>query len=255
MRRLCQGVLVAATLLACGTSAQSQVPAATRTFVLSADQDASTFAGKWVWLIYTEAFRRLGVNFRLTANPMSRQSALADDGLIDGEVARAHAYGATQPNLVRVEEPVLHLVFSLYTANPSLRLGRVEDLAQTPLRGEYRRGVGVCESALKAVLPAERLSDVTTTEQGAKKLLAGRTDVFCDNDVSMLRVIHAPDIEGARSLRKVLPLGAAIPTYPYLHRRHAELAPRLAAVIKAMKAEGLIEEYRLQAERDMGWEK
>jgi polar amino acid transport system substrate-binding protein len=44
-----------------------------------------------------------------------------------------------------------------------------------------------------------------------------------------------------------------VPTYPYLHRKHADLAPRLAAVLKQMKSEGLIKAYRLQVERDLGW--
>jgi hypothetical protein len=51
----------------------------------------------------------------------------------------------------------------------------------------------------------------------------------------------------------VAPIGDAIPTYPYLYKTHADLAPRLAAVLKKMKEEGLIENYRVQAERDMGW--
>lgn len=249
-------LVLAAAMLTAATCAQAQsVAAQPAPFVMSADQDATTFAGKWVWLIYTEAFRRLGRTFQLTANPMSRQSALANEGLVDGEVARVHGYGAAFPNLVRVEEPVLDLVFSIYTANPTLRLQRLEDIAATTLNGEYRRGVGICENAMKQVLPAERLSDVTTSEQGAKKLLAGRTDIYCDNDVSMLRVIHSPEIMDAATLRKVFSLGTAIPTYPYLHKKHADLAPRLAATLKQMKAEGLIETYRLQAVRDMGWAK
>jgi polar amino acid transport system substrate-binding protein len=223
------------------------------TIVMSADQDETTFAGKWVWLIYTEAFKRLGLGFQLSANPMSRQSMLADAGQVDGEVARIHGYGAMHPNLIRVEEPVLDLVFSLYTANPSIRIKRIEELGASTLRAEYRRGMSICENALKQSFPAERLSDITASEQGAKKLLADRTDVYCDNEVSMLRVQNSRDLQDVARVRKLLPLGAAIPTYPYLHKKNAKLAPRLAAVLKKMKDEGLIETYRVQAVRDMGW--
>jgi hypothetical protein len=34
------------------------------------------------------------------------------------------------------------------------------------------------------------------------------------------------------------------------HRKHADLAPRLAAALKQMKAEGLIERYRVDALRE-----
>jgi hypothetical protein len=56
-------------------------------------------------------------------------------------------------------------------------------------------------------------------------------------------------------LRKALYLRKSVPTYTYLHKKHTELAPRLAATFKKMKAEGLIEAYRLQIEREMGWSK
>jgi hypothetical protein len=242
------GGLLAASVPACAQGGKGP-------FVMSADQDEKTFAGKWVWLIYTEAFKRLGMTFQLSANPMTRQSALADDGLVDGEVARVYSYADTHPNLVRVEEPVLDLVFSLYTAVPTLHPQRIEDMKEGNWHGEYRRGVGVCENALKQVFAADRLSDVTTSEQGAKKLIAGHTDVYCDNEVSMARVLHSPEVKGVDAIRKVLSIGNAIPTYPYLYKKHADLAPRLAATLKKMKDEGLIEAYRLQAERDMGWRK
>jgi polar amino acid transport system substrate-binding protein len=220
---------------------------------LSADQDETTYAGRWVWLIYTEAFKRLDLDFKLSANPMIRQSIMADAGQLDGEVARVYGYGDTHPNLVRVEEPVLDLAFSLYSANPALRAQRLEDLSVGNWRGEFRRGVGVCEKVLKEIFPAERLSDVTTSEQGAKKLLADRTDIYCDNEVSMARVLHSREIKNVASIRKLFSLGSPIPTYPYLHKKHAQLAPRLAATLKKMKEEGLMETYRRQAERDMGW--
>lgn len=222
-------------------------------FVMSADQDEKTFAGKWVWLIYTEAFKRLGMKFQLLANPMTRQSLLADDGLVDGEVARIYSYGDKHPNLVRVEEPVLDLVFSLYTANPALHANSIDDLKNGAWHAEYRRGVGICQTVMTQLFGAARLSNVTTSEQGANKLLAGRTDIYCDNDVSMLRVLHSAEINHVGRIRKVTPIGDAIPTYPYLYKTHADLAPRLAAVLKNMKEEGLIESYRVQAERDMGW--
>ena len=69
----------------------------------------------------------------------------------------------------------------------------------------------------------------------------------------MIRVFRSEDIQDVGTIRKLIQLGAAIPTYPYIHKKHAALAPRLAAALKQMKSEGLIETYRLQAERDMGW--
>jgi hypothetical protein len=53
-------------------------------------------------------------------------------------------------------------------------------------------------------------------------------------------------------VRKLLNLGRPLSLYPYLHMKHSALAPRLAAVLKQMKAEGLVERYRIDTEREFG---
>jgi len=67
-----------------------------------------------------------------------------------------------------------------------------------------------------------------------------------------LQELQLPEFQGT-SVRKVISIGNAVPTYPYINKQNADLAPRLAAVLKQMKAEGLIETYRMQVERDLEW--
>ncbi len=223
-------------------------------FYIVADANPNTYGSRWASLIYTEAFKRLGIPFQLDHYTLKRRSVQADDGSVDGEASRVYGYGATHPNLIRVEESVMDFNFALFTANPAVRVQQLEDLRSSAnLLVEYRRGILMCENTLKPLVPPERISDVTTEEQGVKKLLAGRTDLYCDIDVFVLQLLHSPEFKNATNVRKVFDLGKSVPTYPYLHRKHAELAPRLAAVLKKMKAEGLIEAYRLQVERDLGW--
>jgi len=230
---------------------QAQSLPATK-LVIGIDEDANTFVGIWGRLNYAEISRRLGIPIEVRTFPQQRRSEMTDSGAIDGETSRIYAYGAAHPNLVRVEEVLADLHFGLYAANPTLRIHRLEDLSATTLRGEYRRGVLFCEKALKSVLPEDRLSDVADSIQGARKLLAGRTDVYCDLEFAMLGALHDPAIQGVPRVHRLLDLGN-IPTYPYLHKKHAELAPRMAAVVKQMNAEGLVEAYKLQAQRELGW--
>lgn len=222
-------------------------------FVMSSDVSPSAYGSKWVDLIYTEAFKRLGIPLRLEYLTLKRRSAMADEGNIDGEVGRVYEYGAAHPNLIRVEESVINLSFSLYTTQPALHLQRLDELPATALLVEYRDGILMCENTLKQLLPPTRLSRVATEQQGLKKLLAGRTDLYCDLDLTIQTALHSQEFKEAGNIRKALDLGKSIPTYPYLHWKHAELAPRLAATLKQMKAEGLIETYRLQVERELGW--
>lgn len=220
--------------------------------VMAADGEATTYGSRWVALIYQEAFKRLGMPFQLEHYTLARRAAMVEEGLVDGETSRVFNYGDNRPYLVRVDESLIDLGFSLYTANPSVRLQRLEDLRATNYQVEYRRGILICESALKGAVAAERISDVPTQQQGLKKLIAKRTDLYCDIDVYVLQELQSPEFKGA-NVHKVIGIGKAVPTYPYLNKKHAELAPRLAAVLKQMKAEGLIEAYRLQVERDLGW--
>lgn len=251
-RWVCRLALIAFSCLP-AMSAWSQVPPAVKPFVMAADGDETTYGSRWVALIYREAFKRLGIPFQLEHYTLARRAALVEDGLADGETSRIFSYGNNRPYLVRVEESLIDLGFSLYTANPALRLERIEDLKSSNYMVEYRRGILICETALKQVVAAERISDVTTQQQGLRKLIAGRTDLYCDIDVYVLQELQLPEFKGVKNVRKVIGIGKAVPTYPYLHKKHAELAPRLAAVLKQMKAEGLIEAYRVQVERDLGW--
>ena len=224
-------------------------------FVIGTDDDPNEFGSRWVFLIYTEAFKRLGIPLELGYFPLARRTAFADSGVIDGDAARVYAYGDAHPNLIRVEESVVDLAFALYTANPTVRLQRLDELPGSTLLVEYRRGILICEKTLKSLVTPERLSDVTSEEQGLKKLLAGRTDLYCDFDIPVQKILHSPGFKSGTSVRKVIDLGKPVPTFPYLHKKHAELAPRLGATLKKMKAEGLIEAYRLQVEREQGWTK
>lgn len=243
--------IVLATFLT-SEMASAEDSAAVRPIVLAADGDAMTFGSRWVRLIYDEAFKRLGIPFQLEHYTLARRAALVEEGYIDGETSRIHSYGDTRPHLVRVEESLIDLSFALYTANPAVHLKSVENLRSSDYRVEFRRGILICENNLRPVVAAERLSDVLTTEQGLKKLVAKRADLYCDIDVYVLQGLQSPDIKGA-AVRKVVSIGKAVPTYPYLNKKHAVLAPRLAAVLRQMKAEGLVDAYRVQVERDLGW--
>jgi hypothetical protein len=200
--------------------------------------------------VYTEAFRRLGLPVEFAAYSLSRRAALAEEGTIDGEMARVRAYGDAHPRLVRVEEPVYDFSFALYSARPGLRLARLDDLVGKGWSVEYRRGILLCQQELERRIPRDHLSDVATPEQGVRKLVDGRTDLYCDLDEFLVEAVARPEFQG-RPVRRVLRF-ATLPTYAYLGERHAALARRLAAVLKQMRAEGLLERYLREVRKDGG---
>jgi len=221
-------------------------------FVMGVDHDETTFGGQWMRRIYAEAFRRLDIPLQWEIYPTKRLTLMLEQGAIDGEVQRGAGYAAAHPQLVRVDEPVTVGQFALFVVHPTLRLDRIEDLPATNLRAEYRRGVVVCEKVLKQWQAADRLFDVTTTEQGLQNLLQAPPGqlVHCDTELAVTSALYSDRFKREKTIRKLLVLDEPAPMFPYLHRRNAALAPRLAAVLRQMKAEGLIARYRSEVERE-----
>ena len=216
-------------------------------FVMATDQPETAYEGKWARLVYQEAFRRLGVPLEVEVMPTQRVSAMVDSGAVDGQFMRVPAYADAHPEQVRVDEVIYEVGFALWVSNPALSLSRLQDLAATSLVGVYKRGVELCQRSLSPLVPAERLSSVATEHDGLRMLLSGRVDYYCEIDAALQSALYSPEFKGAAPVRPLLTIGDRILLYPYLYKTHAELAPRLAAVLKAMKAEGLLERFRQES--------
>lgn len=236
-------LLLALAAAATCTAASAQAPAR---FVMATHQPPDNFQGQWVRRIYTEAFRRLGVPMEVQALPLQRMTEMLDRGEIDGDVGRVHAHGLSHPELVRVEESMYDVVFGLYTLDQTIELKAIEDLGARPWSAAYVRGVAICERLLKPHIAPENLSALVTDEQGMLMLAMGRTHFYCSANHSVADAAARERFRDMPPPRLVLSMGS-IALFPYLHRRHAALAPRLAAVLRDMRAEGLIERFRLEA--------
>ncbi len=101
------------------------------------------------------------------------------------------------------------------------------------------------------IVNSENLSDVTTSAQGLKKLISGRTDLFVEDESSILALVQTPEFKGSKI--RIAGIMESFPIYPYLHKKHASLALKMAEILKAMKAEGLIEQYRIMVDKEFGF--
>ena len=219
--------------------------------VIATNQPENTYEGKWQRRIYEEAFKRLGVPFEVTLMPTLRMTTMADSGAVDGQFVRVFGYADAHPEQVRVEEPIYQVMFGLWVSNPALNLSRLGDLAATDWIGIYRRGVEQCQNSLSGMLPSERLSSVSTPELGLRMLLAGRVDFYCELDAAVLNALYLPEFKNVTAVRPLLMYGDTIALHPYLHKKHAELASRLAAVLKQMKADGSLERFRREVKYEL----
>lgn len=250
-RRLILAVALLLPALAMPASAPDPVAAP---FLMGTDQEETSLVGKWYRRIYGEAFRRLGIPLSFMILPAARLTDLADEGTVHGQASRLSAYADAHPNQMRVAETAHETRLALHGYDPAAKNSyprHLEDLASGKWLVEYRRGVAACEKTLKPLLPAEKLADITSTAQGLQKLKSGRTDLYCDFDVAILNELLTSEFKGVSGFRPVLDLAVALQLYPYVHKSRAELAPKLAETLKKMKAEGLIERYFREAQREL----
>ena len=200
-------------------------------------------AGRWLQLIYTDAFQQLGVTLEIHAYPAARATAEAAAGNVDGELARSYEYAIEQPDLIRVAEPALIADTVAYVRRPAVRLGRGwESLRDTPYRIEYRFGYVVMAKKLAAVVPAQRLTSTRDAETGLRKLLLGRSDIYVDVADNVDPLLLRAEFRDAGIRRAAVMERGTI--HAYLNKKHADLARRLAVVLKKMRDSGQIERYR-----------
>lgn len=213
--------------------------------VLTGSQESYNVVGPWLTLIYTDALGRLGYRLDYRSYPAKRASAVADNGGADGEIQRTAGYVQQHPELVQVQVSHFSFNFVAYATRPMTLRGGWQAFRDTPLRVEYRSGINRPEQQLQQLVPPGRLSVANSALLGLRKLVAGRNDVYIDVDL-IVEPLLAQDEFRQSGIRKVA-LVESVELYAHLHKRHADLAARLAQVLADMKKEGLIEKYRLQA--------
>lgn len=210
-------------------------------FVLASSRPEDSPVNHWWTLIYTEVFARLGLKLEVKSYPLKRASTVADEGLVDGETIRVYAYANVHPNLIRVEESTIPLKLVAYTGKSAVsKRGGWESLKGTNFRAEYARGALISQTNLERVLKPEQISSITEAIQGLRKLASGRTDIYVDDETVVLPLLALPEF---KSRITVVGIMDETPLHLYMHKRHANLVPKLAEAIKTVKKEGLIDKY------------
>ena len=214
------------------------------TLVSSEDTYNSRY-GCWLHNIYQEAFSRLGYEFIYRGVPGGRAPFMAEQGEVDGEIHRPYEYQQQTKNLIRVEQSPFDVTIEAYVVQANLQFHNWSELGNTGLKVEYRRGSKRAELELKQAIDPSLLTDVTSTEQGLKKLLRGRTDVFIEQSI-VYQDVMASLMPTSEAYKHIYSAGIIdeLPSHAYLNRRHIDLVTDLAYVIKQIKDDGLIEIYK-----------
>lgn len=177
-----------------------------------------------------EAFRRAGVQLRLVKLPAERGLISANADVEDGDLTRIAGLEAQYPNLVRVPEKLIDWEFAAFGKNAALPV-RWETLRTYPVG--HIRGWKIYEQKMAGTPHVVTADDPM---QLFRQLQLDRTEVALYERWQGLSLIRE---KGWTDVHLLAPLLARREMYIYVHKRHAALVPRLAASLRAIKAEGM----------------
>lgn len=191
--------------------------------------------------IMTEAFSRLGLVLKIVNLPSERALINANEGIDDGNFARVKGLEQRYPNLIRVAEEITTFEFVAFSARPAFRTAGWESLK--PYNVGIITGWKILEEHITGVAALTKVRDERLL---FGLLAAGKTDLVI-YDRQQGRVVLKQ--LGLRGIRPLEPPLAVERMYPYLHKRHAALVPKLEQVLRAMKQDGTFQRIAAEALR------
>lgn len=208
-------------------------PAYTQTIVLNTANDSPNSTDDHTGIcdrIMTEAFRRMGITLKIVNLPSERALINANEGLDDGNFARVEGLDKQYPNLIRVSEEITTFEFVAFSRKAAFKTTGWDSLK--PYNVGIITGWKILENN---IVGGKSLTKVSDEHQLFKLLLSGKVDLVVYDRMQGRVVLNRLTAGGIRALKPPL---AVKGMYPYLHKRHAGLVPKLEHTLRAMKKDG-----------------
>lgn len=197
---------------------------------------ATDVASSVSFAVLTKAYEQLGIEISGKHMPSRRSLAEADMGYSDGEVSRIASIEPQHPNLIRIRIPVDRFSMSAITNSHTETISSLYDIID--LRVGIRTGMRFAELATRDI------PDVTTSQNWDilfDMLAEDRIDVVLATPHTWIEQRKRPQLA---AIRLHNPPIQEIPLFHYLHKRHADLAPRITQTLRTMSEKGEIEAIR-----------
>lgn len=218
---------------------------ADKQIVLGTQKPQESPAGTYLYLVYSEAFKRLGKVFVYQTYPAKRSSLLSDNGTLDGELSRIYSYNEIHPHVIRIEEPHWTSGFIAVSTMDSIQLDGWDSLKNTDYKVIYMAGIKGCEVNLPKVVKSQNLEAVMQPAHGFRMVLKGRADLFIASEMDMIDLMESEEFRDTPL--RVVGVMQRFTAHAFLHKRHQELVPELSKVLSDMKKEKLFERFKTVA--------
>ena len=186
--------------------------------------------------ILMEAYDQIGVELIITPYPRVQSLETSNEGRTDGELFRIDGIEKIYTNLLKIPVPIYWVEGTVFTKDTDLIVTGWESLA--PYRVGVQRGIKFIEDGLNTVPDLVPMM-VEDSFQLFRILEAGRVDLAVSSRLTGL------SISGKLGFTEIRPLSPPLSTFPvfhYLHRKNADLLPRITAVLEEMESRGRFDE-------------
>lgn len=182
-------------------------------------------------VIVGEAFRRAGLRLALVKLPAERGLMNANSGIEDGDLSRIAGMEKKYPDLVRIPEKLISMDFVAFSRQPKPAEASWTILAQ--FKVGFIKGWKIFENNL---LPATQITTVDNPEQLLRLLEKNRIEIALYDRWMGTAMAKQMQIHNVRVVEPPL---ASREMFIYLHKRHTDKVPAIAAALRAIKTEGL----------------
>jgi polar amino acid transport system substrate-binding protein len=186
--------------------------------------------------VLTEAFKRNGIRFKAVHHPSLRSLVYSSTGALDGELHRVYGFpsasGGKYPDLIRIESELLTTWLAIY-ATKQITFDSWEDLKEHKV--SYSLGKKVLDNILSQLLPKEQILVANSDTQAFKMLSGGLVNVVIAGSRTGVDLLEAhSQFSNIKKVKNVHP----IRMYSYIHKKHKQLAVKIADTIEQMKKDG-----------------
>ena len=187
--------------------------------------------------ILTAAYQQLGIE--ITVKQMSGDRSLleANTGHVSGEAGRSKYIQVHNPNLIKIPVPVYFMQTAVFT--------KLDIPIPTSPDHLLNYDIGILRGSkdIELLFNGLEIHRLTTTEQLIKMVYANRIQVAIAPKEESLEIIYMFGLKGIKTYDFPVPQQEL---YHYLHKKHADLAPRITEVLQKMAKQGEIQRITTQ---------
>jgi hypothetical protein len=185
--------------------------------------------------VYVEALSRLGVSVSFIGCTPAACGKYVTSGKADGELARAAVYEEIYPELLRVEESILEIRASVFSADAKLKLDNWDDIIESDNRVAYMTGNYLIHQKLKGKISTRNMVHVKHWTEGLDKISNQQADIYIGVESTVLQDIK----QNQRPIHLIGQL-EVVEVFPYFNKKHKTLAKSLAEKLREMKKDGTL---------------